>query len=128
MKNIISKNSLKFMLAALITMTFNYSVMATGSLLESNNQNTSNNSSGQLFDNSSSNSDMWGSSKSTMFNESSSETKLWESRQNAPALPDEPGATCVPVPDGTLIILIMAFLYGLVVLFLSKRKSVNTDK
>ncbi len=110
------------MLAALITMTFNFSTMAVGSLVESNNQNTGKNSSGQLFDNSSSNSDMWGSSKSTMFDESSSETKLWESRQNAPALPDEPGATCVPVPDGLWLMLGIALVYGIVVVFRRKEK------
>jgi len=112
------------MLAALITMTFNFSAMATGSLLESNNQNTGNNSSGQLFDNSSSNSDMWGSSKSTMFDESSSETKLWESRQNAPALPDEPGATCVPVPDGFWLLLGIALIYGLRIVLYKRKENV----
>lgn len=110
------------MLAALITMTFNFSTMAVGSLVESNNQNTGKNSSGQLFDNSSSNSDMWGSSKSTMFDESSSETKLWETRSNAPALPDEPGATCVPVPDGFLLMLGIALVYGIVIVFRRKEK------
>ncbi len=86
----------------------------------------SNNSSGQPFNSSSSDEKMWGNSESTMFNN----TDNSGSRQSAPPTTPlyEPGATCVPVPEGTLIILIMSFLYGLVVLYLSKRKSINTDK
>jgi hypothetical protein len=58
---------------------------------------------------------MWGSIESTLFNNSNTPAKAG-TRMNAPAMPDEPGATCVPVPVGTMVLLGMAFIYGLVVL------------
>ena len=124
MKNIISKISSKFMLTILLAVAFSFSTMAAGSLLDSNDQNAGTNSSGQLFDNSSSNSSMWGSSESTLFNNSTTPAKAG-TRMNAPAMPDEPGATCVPVPVGTMVLLGMAFLYGLVVLYRTKREQVK---
>ena len=124
MKNEINNVSLKFMFIALFAIAFNFSTMAGNSLFESNSQNKGNTNSGQLFDNSASDSKMWGSSESTMFNSTANSG----SRQLGPVLPDEPGDTCVPVPDGILVILSLAFLYSLVVLYLSKRKKLNTEK
>ena len=124
MKNIISKISPKFMITVLLAVIFSFSTMAAGSLLDGNNQNAGTNSSGQLFDNSSPNSNMWGSSESTLFNNSGTPAKAG-TRMNAPGLPTEPGETCVPVPVGTMVMLGMAFLYGLVVLYRTRREQVK---
>lgn len=120
MKNGINNISLKFMLIAFFAIAFNFSTGAVSSAFESSNQN-SENTSGQLFDNTSSNNDdMWGSSKSTAFDNSTTPANAG-TKMNAPGDPGEPGATCVPVPVGTMVLLGMAFLYGLVVLYKSKK-------
>jgi hypothetical protein len=103
------------MLTVLLAVAFSFSSMAAGSLLVGNNQNATTSSSAHPFDKPSPKSSMWGSSESTLFNNSNTPAKAG-TRMNAPAMPDEPGATCVPVPVGTMVLLGMAFIYGLVVL------------
>lgn len=81
-----------------------------------------NNNQSQTTDNSS-NSSIWGENESTFFNNSDQAGS--GTRANAPALPDEPGASCVPVPSGTLVLLGMAFIYSLVVLYKSKKEKMQ---
>ncbi len=122
MKNNYKNFTSKYIFAIAIFIFFNLTDLSAGKLFESNNQQTIVNSTGQQSNNRTSNDDLWGSSKSDLFEKSSSGIQA-----NAPVLPDEPGATCVPVPDGIHIILSIAFLYSLVVLYLSKRKT-NMEK
>ncbi len=121
MKNEINNVSLKFMFIALFAIAFNFNTMAGNSLFESNSQNKGNTNSGQLFDNSASDSKMWGSSESTMFNNTANSG----SRQLGPVLPDEPGDTCVPVPDGIWLLIGFVLMYSLRIVFsgLMKNKS-----
>ncbi len=126
MKNKIYKISSKFMLTVLVTITFNFSTMAASSLSENNNQNSGNYNSGQLFDNSSSNNDMWGSSKSTAFENTTTPANAGGTRMNAPGDPVEPGESCVPVPDGTIVLLGFVFICGLVMMYRTKREKVKS--
>ena len=119
MKNNRKSVFLKYIFTVLIAVAFIQNASSGNSTIYE-----SSNSSGQPFNSSSSDEKMWGSSESTMFNNTANSG----SRQLAPVLPNEPGATCVPVPDGILIILSIAFLYSLVVLYLSKRKRTNPEK
>ncbi len=112
------KLNLKYMkYAFLIVIAFIMNIKgAVGqALLETDNR--SKNAYGEIYDDSQK--EMWGESNN---NNSSPYSGSGSAR---PFTPDDPGATCVPVPEGTYLLLGFGLVYGILMLYKRKREKVN---
>ncbi|OQA51031.1 MAG: hypothetical protein BWY47_00212 [Bacteroidetes bacterium ADurb.Bin302] len=120
MKNKVRNKSVHYVLLMIIVIAWSIQSIQAESPYQQYNQEN-NNSSGYLYG-IEERKTVWGDQEAFRNNSSSKGTRSY-----APALPDEPGASCVPIPDGLVLMLVMAVGYGLTVSVI-KRKGKTTEK
>ena len=118
MKKTVKNKAMHYMLLLIMASAISVQGIFAQMSFEQSNQQQNNNSE-QVFGNQQQNT-LWGENEVNAFG--SEANQMSGTRSNAPALPDEPGASCVPVPDGFWLMLGIALVYGIVVVSRRKEK------